>query len=119
MNMSSWFNFYSFDVMGDLGFGHSFGMLKSKQTHWAIKVMSNGFALTAFAFPAWFIRFLRAIPGATKAAEKMRKFFVEQMENRKRLHGKFQDPDIMHFLIEDYNKASLEKQNKLDHILPL
>jgi len=33
-NMTDWFNFYSFDVMGDLAFGKSFNMLKDGIKHY-------------------------------------------------------------------------------------
>ena len=33
MNIAKWFNFYSFDVMGDLAFGKSYKMLKSGEEH--------------------------------------------------------------------------------------
>ena len=34
INMSDWFNFYSFDVMGDLAFGKSFNMLRDGVKHY-------------------------------------------------------------------------------------
>lgn len=42
INASKWFNLFSFDVMGDLGFGKSFNMLESGETHWAIKLLGEG-----------------------------------------------------------------------------
>jgi hypothetical protein len=33
MNVTKWFKFYSFDVMGDLAFGKSYKMLESGQKH--------------------------------------------------------------------------------------
>ena len=39
VNASEVFNQYSFDVMGDLAFGRSFGMLESGETHWAIQLL--------------------------------------------------------------------------------
>jgi hypothetical protein len=33
VDMAQWFNLWSFDVMGDLAFGKSFGMLDSAETH--------------------------------------------------------------------------------------
>jgi len=45
-----WFNFYSFDVMGDLGFGSSFDMLtsgKKVRTLEKLRVYSDIFSTTA------------------------------------------------------------------------
>ena len=41
VNASKWFNYYSFDVMGDLAFGESFDMLRNGKEHWAIKIISE------------------------------------------------------------------------------
>jgi hypothetical protein len=32
MNASRWFNYFSFDMMGDMAFGKSFDMLKTGET---------------------------------------------------------------------------------------
>ena len=66
VNAARWFNLYSFDVMGDLGFGESFGMLKSGQDHWAIALLNAGMDPIGLWFPTWFFRTLIAIPGAAK-----------------------------------------------------
>lgn len=34
VNATLWLNFYSFDIMGDLGFGKSFDMLKNGEKVW-------------------------------------------------------------------------------------
>jgi len=42
VDVSKWFNLYSFDVMGDLAFGKSFGMLQSGEEHYAVKLLQEG-----------------------------------------------------------------------------
>lgn len=63
VNVSKYFNLYSFDVMGDLAFGTSFGMLESNEEHWAIKLLNEGIAPLGYFFPIWFFRIMVAIPG--------------------------------------------------------
>lgn len=38
INVTDWFNFYSFDVMGDLAFGKSFNMLKDGVKHYFVRI---------------------------------------------------------------------------------
>lgn len=42
VDVSKWFNLYSFDVMGDLAFGKGFGMLQSGEEHYAVKLLQAG-----------------------------------------------------------------------------
>ncbi len=63
VNVSKWFNLYSFDVMGDLAFGTSFKMLEASEEHWAIKLLNEGLAPLAWLFPVWFFRVMTSIPG--------------------------------------------------------
>ena len=39
VRLDQWFNYYSFDVMGDIGFSKDFGMLEGGQAHSAIKAL--------------------------------------------------------------------------------
>ena len=63
VNVSKWFNLYSFDVMGDLAFGTSFKMLETSEEHWAIKLLNEGMAPLSFMFPMWIFRLMTAVPG--------------------------------------------------------
>lgn len=62
VNVTQWFNRYSFDVMGDLAFGTSFEMLESAEEHWAIKLLNEGIDPLGFFFPTWFFRTVITIP---------------------------------------------------------
>lgn len=62
VNITKYFNLYSFDVMGDLAFGASFQMLESNEEHWAIKLLNEGIEPLGYMFPIWFFRIMTAIP---------------------------------------------------------
>lgn len=62
VNVASSFNFYSFDVMGDLAFGESFDMLTLSEVHWMIKLLKNGIAPLGYHLPTWFFRVMVAVP---------------------------------------------------------
>lgn len=62
IDMTKWFNLFSFDVMGDLAFGKPFGMLLSSEAHWAIKLLVEGMEVVAYMFPTWFFRTAVSLP---------------------------------------------------------
>ena len=107
MNMSEIFNHYSFDVMGDLAFGHSFSMLESGEEHWAIKLLNGGMDPLGFSFPPWFFRILTAIPGATKEYWQFITFCSDQLADRMKMQDQKEkskeEKDITHILIDQYN----------------
>jgi tryprostatin B 6-hydroxylase len=82
MNMSKWFNYYSFDVMGDLAFGKPFHMLENDEEHWAVTLMNAGLEALAFLFPIWLFRVLISIPGLLKDHERIVNFCNDQLEKR-------------------------------------
>lgn len=48
VDASKWFNYFSYDVMGDLAFGKSFGMLERGEEHFAVNLLNEG--MQPFAF---------------------------------------------------------------------
>ena len=62
VNISKLFMLYSFDVMGDLGYGKSFGMLDSSEYHWSIQLLKKGVRPPGLMLPEWLWRVMIAIP---------------------------------------------------------
>jgi tryprostatin B 6-hydroxylase len=89
INVSQWFNWYSFDVMGDLAFGRSFGMVDKSEDHWAIRLLSDGIHPLAYMLPVWFFRLLTAIPGLTRDWWRFIDFCAERLEERMRVRVLF------------------------------
>ena len=110
MDMSKWFNLYSFDVMGDLAFGASYGCMEAGDMHWAIKILNDGLDLISLQLPVWLLRMLLTIPGATKDYFRFLNYCSDQLERRMQKQGKLGDPDITHELIEHFNAADPESQ---------
>jgi tryprostatin B 6-hydroxylase len=81
VNVTKWFNLYSFDFMGDLAFGKSFDMLEN-QEHWAIKLLNDAIEPLSFGFPVWFFRLLTAAPMLTRDWWRFIDFCAEQIERR-------------------------------------
>ena len=108
INVSKWFNLYSFDVMGDLGFGEPFDMLKSGEEHWAIALLNAGMDPLGLWFPTWFFRTIIALPGATKDYFRFINYCTDQILKRIK-KGKDSNPDIAGYLVEAYEKSENKK----------
>ncbi|KAL2860842.1 cytochrome P450 [Aspergillus lucknowensis] len=106
IDVSKWFQFWGFDIMGDLAFGQSFNMLDSAKSHWAIEVLTTSQEAGGLALPTWAFRLLMAIPGTMNTYRRFVRFCVEQIEDRMCIQGKQATPDIAHFLIEDFNSKT-------------
>jgi hypothetical protein len=49
VRITNWFNFYSFDVMGDIGFSRSFGMVEKGEEDAMIKLLHESMAPLSFS----------------------------------------------------------------------
>lgn len=82
VNVTKWFNLFSFDFMGDMAFGRSFDMLEMSQDHWVIKLLDDALKPLGYAFPAWFFQVLTAVPGITRDWWRFIDFCAERMDAR-------------------------------------
>jgi cytochrome P450 len=79
INVSRWFNYLSFDVMGDVGFGKSFGMLeKGEKTEVLRKLADGQKGLGVFGVVPWLFMILTKIP----AIRQEHDVFVEWCSRR-------------------------------------
>ncbi|KAH9208989.1 cytochrome P450 [Leptodontidium sp. 2 PMI_412] len=99
LNSSLWFNYYSFDVMGELAFGQSFDMLKTGEKHNAISLLHEGQRpLGIFSPMPWLMMIMMRIPGAGAGYNRWLAYCEEQAQKRKAM--KMQERDIMSWLLE-------------------
>lgn len=81
-DISTWFNFYSYDVMGDLAFAHSFGMLDTRSNHWAIDVLLAGIVPFGYYLPSWVFRCLVTVPSLSKDFHRFVGFATQTLIER-------------------------------------
>lgn len=63
MNVAEWFNFYSFDVMGDLAFGKSFNMLRDGVKHYFMKALHADMTITGYiGHITWILPLVKITP---------------------------------------------------------
>lgn len=81
MVASTWFNYYSFDVMGDLAFGKSFDMLSSGRAHFAMELLQSGMLPLGLLTPiSWMIPVMVAAPLVGAKFRKFRSWCGDQVE---------------------------------------
>ncbi|KAH8688638.1 cytochrome P450 [Talaromyces proteolyticus] len=86
------FNLYSYDVMADLAFGRSFGMLDTSRNHWAIEVLLKGVVPFQYYLPSWVFRCLITMPALTSDFHQFVRFATRKLVDR--MGDKVEIPDI-------------------------
>lgn len=99
MNASAWFNYWSFDVMGDFAFGKSFNMLKTGRNHFAIDWLeSSMFLLGYFSAVPWVVPVGAIAPFVGSRFRQFIRWCNEQVDERRNI--KTTVPDITSWLLK-------------------
>ncbi|KAF2869677.1 isotrichodermin C-15 hydroxylase [Massariosphaeria phaeospora] len=111
IDMAPWFNFTTFDIFGDLGFGESFDCLQHSRYHPWIALLFNSVKAASFVVSARFypvVEFLlmSAIPASLK---KMQKDHYQQIVDKvqRRLNWELERPDLMSHVMEGKGTSGL------------
>lgn len=84
VRISRWINFFSFDVMGDIGFNRSFGMMESGQEDELIKSLHEGMApLSVFIHLIWMMPIATRIRVGVKSILDFMDFSKKVLRERK------------------------------------
>jgi hypothetical protein len=104
LDISPWFNYTTFDIFGDLGFGESFECLEHSRYHPWIRLPFNSVKAAGFIVSARFhtwIQFLlmKCIPPSLKQAQKGHYQQIVEEVNR-RCNWELDRPDLMSHVIQ-------------------
>ncbi|CAI7619872.1 unnamed protein product [Penicillium glandicola] len=58
IDIACWFNFTTFDLIGDLAFGEPFGCLSNSTYHWWVRIILDAVKASAYLKVFWFYPFL-------------------------------------------------------------
>ena len=87
MNMTQWFTYLSFDVMGDLAFGKGFNMLaEAKDQYFLTQLHGNMKAIGLTSHLSWIFPFFKRIPGLNAGHLKNLQWLGEQVDRRIKVH---------------------------------
>ncbi|KIX92393.1 uncharacterized protein Z520_11868 [Fonsecaea multimorphosa CBS 102226] len=103
LNVTDWFNFYSFDVMGDLAFGKSFDMVKNGVKHYFMNSLKTNMTMAGyFKHIVWIAPIFRSTPILNFEHKRFWKFVNSQVDERMKM--KPDKPDVFSYLLEEYEK---------------
>lgn len=93
------FYWFTFDIMGDLAYGKSFGMLSEHKWHYAISWMNEFMSLLGPISPVpWLARFLFHVPGAIPKWHRFMNWCQRRLKDRLAMEP--DEPDISSWLID-------------------
>jgi hypothetical protein len=71
INITKWFEYFGYDLMGLVSFSKSFKMLERGESHWVVDIINGGTAtLGPLTGVPWFIHLVHAIPFAGRPLER-------------------------------------------------
>ncbi|KAL3480484.1 cytochrome P450 [Aspergillus californicus] len=111
VNMTPWFNYTTFDIFGDLGFGESFDCLQQSRYHAWISLLFDsvkaiGFIISTRYYPLLEFLLLKCIPPSMK--QKGVDHYQQIVDKvSRRLSWELQRPDLMSYLIDNSGDLKL------------
>ncbi|KAF4773091.1 benzoate 4-monooxygenase cytochrome P450 [Colletotrichum scovillei] len=100
-NVSLWFNFYSFDVMGEFSLGHGFRMLEDGVAHFYMNSLHDETkAVGRFTHAMWALPLYRKMAIWNAGVKKFKTWISGQVQQR--IQNKPESPDIFTWVLEDY-----------------
>ncbi|PSR97179.1 averantin oxidoreductase, partial [Coniella lustricola] len=114
VNMGLWLNFYSFDVMGDLSLGESFGMLDRSEPHWVMHSLhAFMISLAMFSHCTWMLLLVQKLPVISAESAKFKNWVAMMVD--KRMKNPPANQDLYSFILDDfYAKETPTKQERMN-----
>jgi cytochrome P450 len=104
IDIARWFNFTTFDLIGDLAFGEPFGCLSSSTYHWWVLIILDAVKASAYLKIFWFYSFLLPLAKflvPKDLIEKRTKSFNLSVEKvRRRLARGTTRPDFTSYILK-------------------
>lgn len=107
LDISPWFNFTTFDIFGELGFGESFECLQHSRYHpWIVllfnSVKAAGFVVSTRFYPWVEFILMKCIPPSLKKVQNDHYQQIVEKVNR-RLNWELERPDLMSHVIQQHS----------------
>ncbi|KAI0108785.1 cytochrome P450 [Hypoxylon sp. NC0597] len=116
IDIAPWFNFTTFDIFGDLGYGEPFKCLEDSRYHPWISMIYNSEKAAVFIYATRFYPLLETIlmkcisPSIKKVQHDHRQLIADKVQRR--LNFELERPDIMSYVV----KENEDKRLPLDAI---
>ncbi|KAL2783866.1 benzoate 4-monooxygenase cytochrome P450 [Aspergillus keveii] len=104
LDVTQWFNYYSFDVMGDLAFGKSFNMLAGGGDHYFVSMIHENMRYVGHLGPlVWLFPLFSRIPVLNWEILRFWRFVAGQIAERRK--NPPSSPDVFHWILEGYGDS--------------
>ncbi|KAI0427569.1 cytochrome P450 [Xylaria sp. FL1042] len=104
INVTDWFSWFAFDVMGEFGFSRSFQMLQDRKWHSKIRLLVDGMSAGSSLTPVpWLAQLGKSVMprvSLVKNWNSMLQWCSECMDERRQMKGEYLD--LSHWLINAY-----------------
>ncbi|CAG8053445.1 unnamed protein product [Penicillium olsonii] len=118
IDIASWFNFTTFDVIGDLAFGEPFGCLSNSKYHWWVLIILDAVKASAYLKVFWFYPFLLPFVKLLvprDLIEKREKSFQLSVEKvRRRLARDTSRPDFTSYILKHTKEGLSMSPEEMD-----
>jgi cytochrome P450 len=104
IDITRWFNFTTFDIIGDLSFGESFGCLGDSKYHWWVSTITDAVKASVYLKILWFYPFLGVLARLLIPKHLMQKradtFNLGCEKVDRRLKGDMARPDFTSYIVK-------------------
>ncbi|KAH1856634.1 hypothetical protein KXV36_007340 [Aspergillus fumigatus] len=116
VDIARWYNFTTFDLIGDLAFGEPFQCLKDSKYHWWVSIMLDAVKLSVYLKVLWFFPILSPLTKLLvprylhQRREASFQLTVEKVSRR--LHRQTNRPDFISYILrhkDDENRMSRQE----------
>ena len=113
VDVNAWYNYTTFDTIGDLCFGESFSSLENSEQHPWVQAIFQGvkFGMLTTAFDYFGAKSLvrRLLPKSLNAKARLHAEFTSHKIDR-RIRNKSARPDIMSFILDHNEKTGMSRE---------
>jgi len=116
VRFTNWVNFYSFDVMGDVGFSRSFGMMERGEEADVIKLLHSSMApLAIFGHMTWGLDLITRTAFGARDMIRHIEWTAMVLKERKKVNP--QEKDIFSWLMDENNPNISQELNADSRLL--
>ncbi|RLL98773.1 hypothetical protein CFD26_105148 [Aspergillus turcosus] len=118
IDITRWYNYTTFDLIGDLAFGEPFHCLKDSQYHWWVSIILDAVKLSVYLRVLWFFPFLRPLTTLLvpsylhQRREASFQLSVEKVSRR--LRRQTDRPDFISYILRHKDEESRMSRDEID-----
>ncbi|KAE8415293.1 cytochrome P450 [Aspergillus pseudocaelatus] len=113
INITQWFNYFSFDVMTDLAFGKASNMLIDGKESYILQTIRTDMARVAyFSHLAWLFPFTKRVPLLNSNFLRFWKWIADQISERAKCEP--ERPDVFSWILDAYRQGPQSHQDTLN-----